>query len=139
MNTRYFALVAGIIYTIVGLMGLFGIGVMDHANMPDLVVTAQSGRLLGLFPVNVLHNLVHLVIGVWGLVAYRSFDGSRVYSKGLAIIYAILAVMGLFPVLKTTFGLIPINGNDVWLHALTAVVAAYFGWARVPARTTAHA
>lgn len=37
-------------------------------------------------------------------------------------------MMGLFPVLNTTFGLIPIFGNDVWLHAVTAIAAAYFGW-----------
>ena len=36
--------------------------------------------------------------------------------------------MGLIPGLNTTFGLIPIFGNDVWLHALTALIAAYFGW-----------
>jgi hypothetical protein len=46
----------------------------------------------------------------------------------VAIIYAVLVVMGLVPALNTTFGLIPIHGNDVWLHALLAVIAAYFGF-----------
>lgn len=36
--------------------------------------------------------------------------------------------MGLPPVLNTVFGLIPIFGHDVWLHALTALIAAYFGF-----------
>ena len=86
------------------------------------------GYLLGLFPVNVLHNLVHLVIGVLGMLAAGRAYNAVVYSRGLAVFYGLLAVMGLFPVLYTTFGLIPIFGNDVWLHGLTAAAAAYFGW-----------
>jgi hypothetical protein len=46
----------------------------------------------------------------------------------VAVIYALLTVMGLVPALYTTFGLIPLYGNDVWLHAVLALVAAYFGW-----------
>jgi hypothetical protein len=26
------------------------------------------------------------------------------------------------------FGLVPLFGNDIWLHALLAIIAAYFGW-----------
>lgn len=142
MNARTFALIAGVAYTIVGLMGLFGIGVMHHGPADHLSVDAQFGHLLGLFPVNVLHNVVHIAIGLWGLAAYSTFRASRGYSKSLAVIYGALAVMGLFPLLKTTFGLVPIYGHDVWLHAVTAAAAAYFGFSRVHApneRTTAHA
>ena len=58
------------------------------------------------------------------------------YARGWAIVYGVLAVMGLIPALHTTFGLIPIFGHDAWLHALTAVVAAYVGWfAPVETRT----
>ena len=38
--------------------------------------------------------------------------------------------MGVLPApFRSTFGLIPIYGHDVWPHALTALIAAYFGWA----------
>jgi hypothetical protein len=42
----------------------------------------------------------------------------------------VLTVMGLIGAarLHTTFGLIPLYGHDVWLHALLAAGAAYFGW-----------
>jgi hypothetical protein len=39
----------------------------------------------------------------------------------------------LFPATNTLFGFMPIDGHDVWLHAVTAVVAAHFGW-RLPTR-----
>ena len=37
-------------------------------------------------------------------------------------------MMGLIPVLNMTFGLIPLYGHDVWLHAGIAAMAAYFGF-----------
>lgn len=127
MPTRYFALIAGIVYALVGLMGLLGIGKMEYMGDP-LAFSTGAGTLLGLFPVNLLHDLVHLAIGVWGVASYRSYGGAKAFARGLAILYALLAIMGFIPVLRTTFGLIPIFGHDIWLHALTAAVAAYFGW-----------
>lgn len=96
--------------------------------------------LFGLFPVNVLHNLVHILFGAWGLVAARSLGAARTYARVVAIAYALLTIMGLIPATNTTFGLVPIYGHDVWLHALLAIVAAYFGFAyreptAAPART----
>jgi hypothetical protein len=126
MAARYFALIVGIVYLLVGIMGFIpGINDMAHPGMAehDLAVEAQYGFLMGLFPVNILHNLVHLAIGAWGILSYRSFRGARSYALGLGILYLLLAVMGLIPGLNTTFGLIPIFGNDVWLHAGTAVIA----------------
>jgi hypothetical protein len=139
MNVRRFALIAGILFTLVGLMGLLGIGVTPMTHGPDVAVDTQHGMLLGLFPVNILHNIVHLASGIWGLATYYRRDGERVFAKGLAVIYAVFAVMGLFPGLNTMFGLVPMYGHDIWLHGLTAAVAAYFGWADVPVRTTNRA
>jgi hypothetical protein len=75
---------------------------------------------------------VHILFGLWGLFVFARFDASRVYARSVAIIYAILTIMGLIPNLNTTFGLIPLYGNNIWLHALIAIVAAVFGFA--PAR-----
>jgi Domain of unknown function (DUF4383) len=71
---------------------------------------------------------VHIGVGIWGLVSYGNYIRARNYGRGLAIFYGVLAVMGLFPVLNTVFGLIPIFGNNIWLHAITALIAAYFGF-----------
>lgn len=128
MNIRYFAVVYGVVFLLVGIAG-FVPGLVTHpapdAAAPEAVT---HGRLLGLFPVNTLHNLVHIAFGIWGVVAYRSVSGARLYARSVAVIYAVFAVMGLIPVLNTAFGLVPLYGHDVWLHALLAAIAAYFGW-----------
>jgi hypothetical protein len=68
-----------------------------HADMPPIAVDSFYGRALGLFPVNILHNIVHLAIGVWGIVASRSVSGARLFGRGLAILYGLLAILGLIP------------------------------------------
>jgi hypothetical protein len=130
MTVRYFALVLGIIFLLIGIMGFIPAFVTHPADTHALTVHASHGYLLGLFPVNVLHNLVHILFGIWGIAAYGTgFDASRVYARSVAIVYALVTIMGLIPGLNTVFGLMPIHGNDIWLHAVIAVAAAYFGWA----------
>ena len=129
MLTRYFALVIGIVYVLAGLAG-FVPALGDERTSPDLIVDAAYRDVLGLFPANVLHHLVHLAIGILGILAYRTYAASRNYSRALAVVYAVLAVMGLIDAgnINTTFKLIPLLSHDVWLHAVTAAVAAYFGF-----------
>ena len=130
-HVRYFALVYGIVFLLGGIAGFIPGLLAPPEEGRQLAVNTGFGRLFNLFPVNALHNLVHLIFGIWGLAAYRTFSASRTYARAVAVIYGLLTVMGLIPVLNTTFGLIPIYGHDVWLHALLAIVAAYFGWAAV--------
>lgn len=137
MNARRFALVFGIIYTVVGIAGFLPpLLQAPSPEDPALAVNALHGHLLGLFPVNILHTLVHLAIGVWGLLAAKNIRASVNYARGLAIIYGVLAVMGLIPGLNTVFGLVPLHSHDIWLHAGTALIAAYFGFAHKPATET---
>jgi hypothetical protein len=108
MSTRTFALLFGIVFLAVGVLG-FVPGLLQPLHDGHPAVTGSSGQLLGLFPVNEVHNGVHILCGV-------------------AIIYAVLTVAGLVPALNTGFGFVPLYGNNIWLHAALALVAAYFGW-----------
>jgi hypothetical protein len=129
MRVETFALFSGIVYLAAGLLGLVPAALMPAPeDAPSIHVTLLHGYLLGLFPVNVLHSAVHFAIGVWGIVAERGMTSPKVYARSLAIFYGALAVMGGIPGLDTLFGLLPIHGHDIWLHAVTAALAAYFGW-----------
>jgi hypothetical protein len=125
---RRFALIFGIIYLVVGVMGFIPGLVRPAPVAPDLEVSEMYGRLLGLFPINFLHNVVHLAIGLWGALGSRTISGAVLFSRGIAITYGVLAILGLIPATNTLFGLVPIHSHDVWLHAVSALIAAYFGW-----------
>lgn len=127
---RKVALIFGIVFLLVGILGLVTPGGMGMSADPP------SAMILGLFPVNVLHNVVHLLFGVWGIVASRSWNGAKTYGQIGGVIYLVLAVLGF--VAPTTFGFIPIGGNDIWLHAVLGLVLAGVGFTAKP-ETTAPA
>lgn len=128
MSTKRFAMIAGIVYLLVGIAGFFPALLTAPDPAHNVTLNVLHGNLLGLFPVNIAHTLVHLAIGAWGVIAARSDSAAITFARSLAIIYAVLAIMGLFPRLDTVFGLIPLHSHDIWLHAGTAAIAAYFGW-----------
>jgi hypothetical protein len=138
MNTQLFARIYGIVFLIVGIGGFIPGLTQPHVH-PGLIINGSSGMELGLFPVNILHNVVHIAFGIWGLVAGQSFAAARLYARGVAVIYALLTVLGVIPATNTAFGLVPIYGNDVWLHGLLAVVAAYFGFIHKEGKAAAAA
>lgn len=131
MKTRTFALVLGLVFLAVGILGFVPRLVVMPVEQPALQVEMAHGMLFGLFPVNAVHNLVHLAFGIWGVVVWRDFAASRVYARSVTVIYAALAVLGLIPAANTLFGLVPLYGHDIWLHAVIAVASAYFGFVPV--------
>ena len=131
MTTLNFALIAGLVYLLVGIAGFVPMLLSTPPpGSPPVRFDYTYGYLFGLFPVNAAHSAVHALLGVWGLFAAQRLGRARTYAQSLAVIYGVLTIMGLIPGLNTVFGLIPIHGHDVWLHALTGVVAAYFGFGR---------
>lgn len=127
MTTRYFALILGVVYLLIGVMGLIP-GLITPVVQEGVTIETLSGNLLGIFPVNIVHTLVHLVIGVWGLVAYRSFDAARTYSRVIGVLFGVLFLMGMVPGLNTLFGLAPLHGADIFLHLITSALGLYFGF-----------
>ncbi|MFN8790540.1 MAG: DUF4383 domain-containing protein [Bdellovibrionales bacterium] len=131
MNIKKFTFWAGVAFIAAGILGFIpGILQPPHTTDPNLAVEAAHGRLFGLFPVNALHNLVHLALGVWAILASKDVASSRAYCRISAVLYGVLAIFGLFPNLNTLFGLAPLYGHDVWLHILFVIPLAYYGYVR---------
>lgn len=113
------ATLSGILFLAVAAFGFASIGRHSMMNM-------SSGMILGLFPVNSLHNVVHMLFGLWGVWAGRSASRSVTYALGSGAAYLALAVCGMFtPVL---LGMVPIGGYDVVLHLVLAVGLAGAGF-----------
>ena len=129
MKASTFALIAGFAYLAMGILGLVPVMLVPPpADAPPASFALLYGYLFGLFPVNVLHSALHLAAGFWGLCAWRQRCSAVAYARALAVLFAALAVLGVIPGADTLFGAMPIHGHDVWLHAVTALAALYFGW-----------
>lgn len=114
------AQIFGVVFLLVALVGFVSAG----TSMDPHVMTAP--RALGLFPVNTLHNIVHAIFGIWGLLASRSFGASKSYAQVSGVMYILLMVLGF--VAPDGFGLMPLGGNDVILHALLGIPLAIVGF-----------
>lgn len=112
------AQIFGIVFLLVAIAGFL---TPNGMNMD----AATPAMLMGVFPVNLLHNVVHLLFGIWGLAASRSWSGAKQYATIAGAIYLVLAILGF--VAPDGFGLVPLGGNDVWLHLVLAAALLYFG------------
>lgn len=127
--TRYFALLVGVAFTLAGIAGFIPFFTPHPPpEAPHLIINASYGLLLGLFPVNIVHNLFHFGVGLLGLLASRAYPSALQYARFLGITLGILTVMGMIPSLRTGFGLWPLYGHDIWLHGLEAVIGIYLGF-----------
>jgi hypothetical protein len=113
---RLAAVAFGVAYTLAGLAGFFATG-----------LGGAAARLL-VFDVSVLHNLVNLGLGLSGLGTYAIGSvAARAWAKGAGVVLAVMAVVGV--VLPNPFGAFPLGGADVALHAVSAAVLLYIGFA----------
>jgi hypothetical protein len=129
MKTSTFALLVGIVFLVGGLLGLVpAMLTPPPAETPPTTFTLLYGYLLGLFPMNIAHTALNLLIGAWGIAAWRGVGNPALFARALALLFGTLAVLGMMPPFNTLLGWVPIHGNDVWLHGITAALAAYFGW-----------
>jgi len=113
------ALVVGIVFLLVGIAGFVpGITTGDLAGAGH----ESMGMLLGIFQVSVLHNIVHLLFGVVGLLAANRASGSRMYLVIGGIVYFVLWIYGLFTAGHSSgANFVPLNNADNWLHLILAI------------------
>jgi len=117
---RLLAVVFGAVYVLVGLLGFTvtaGVGFFD----------TSGGLLLGLFEVNVLHNVAHLLIGAALLIAgLSSVPAARSVNTTIGAVYLLLGIVGLFLV-GSELNILAINAADNVLHFGSAAVLLAVG------------
>ena len=119
MTVQRVAQIFGWVFVLVAVWGFFVSGGSMEAG-------EHAPAILGLFPVNVLHNLAHLLLGIWGILAARSFGGAKTYAQIAGVLYLLLAVLGFID--PTAFGMIPLGGADIALHVVLGLVLAGVGF-----------
>jgi hypothetical protein len=128
------AALVGVVFLLVGILG-FVPGITTHSSDLSFAGHDSGAKLLGIFQVSILHNIVHLLFGVVGLVLAKTADGARTFLVGGGAVYLVLWVIGLIG----AGDWIPVNTADNWLHfalgagMIALGVVASRGTARTPA------
>jgi hypothetical protein len=115
------AMLVGAVFVLVGILG-FVPGITTHYGDLQFMGHDSSAKLIGLFEVSILHNIVHLLFGVAGIAAARaSASAARSYLVGGGVIYLVLWVYGLVIGMDSKANFVPVNNADNWLHLLLGI------------------
>jgi hypothetical protein len=106
----------GIIFVLVGILGF----------IPGVT---SNGHLLGIFEVNTLHNIIHLLSGIIAFMCAGSVSGAKSFFKIFGVIYGIVTIVGFLQG-NSVLGLFGVNAADNVLHLLISVIALVLGFTR---------
>lgn len=109
------AVAAGAVFVIVGILG-FTPGITSQYDQMQFAGHDSDALLLGLFQVSFLHNFVHLLYGIAGLVMGRSYSGAKSYLTVGGVLYLVLWIYGVVIDHDSAGNFVPFNAADNWLH-----------------------
>lgn len=119
---RLVATIFGAVYILVGLLGFAVTGGVDF-------LATEGNLLLGIFMVNPLHNIAHLLIGAALLFAgLASARAAKTVNVIVGATYLLLGIVGFFLV-GTALNILALNTFDHFLHLASALVLLGVGLA----------
>jgi ABC-type transport system involved in multi-copper enzyme maturation permease subunit len=111
------AALVGIVFLAVGVLGFIP-GITTNYSSMAFASHDSTAKLLGLFQVSILHNIVHLLFGVAGLALARTIRGAKNFLIVGGVIYLVLFIYGLAVPMNSSANFVPVNGADNVLHLL---------------------
>ncbi|PRX97802.1 DUF4383 domain-containing protein [Allonocardiopsis opalescens] len=117
---RLAALVYGIVFLLIGVLG-FVPGITTGYDTMQFAGHHSEALLMGVFQVSILHNIVHLLFGIAGLLMARTAALAKSFLIGGGVVYALLWLYGLVIDHESPANFVPLNTADNWLHFLLAV------------------
>ena len=134
-NVQRAAQAVGAVFVLVGILGFIP-GITDNYGALGAAGHESGALLLGVFQVSVLHNIVHLLFGVAGLLLARTPAQARNYLIGGGAVYLVLWLYGLLIDHDSAANFVPLNNADNWLHLVLGLGMIALGL--VLSRSTAH-
>jgi len=110
------AMLVAVTFVLVGVLGFIP-GITTHYGDLSFAGDDSGAKLLGIFQVSILHNLVHILFGVAGLALARSMEGAKQYLVGGGVVYLALWILGIVGGADW----IPTNTAGNWLHLALGV------------------
>jgi hypothetical protein len=120
------SLYAGLVGAVLVVAGIVGFFYSASFGAPGSV-----DEVLGLLDVNAWHNLVHILTGALGLLAFAAgARAARTYALAFGAIYIAIAIWGfVIGSGESILGFIPINTEDNLLHVVLGVLGIGAGLA----------
>jgi Domain of unknown function (DUF4383) len=130
------AMLVGATFLLVGVLGFIP-GITTHYSDLSFAGHDSGAQLLGIFQVSILHNIVHLLFGVVGIVLAKAPDTARTFLIGGGVVYLALWLLGIVG----GGDWIPVDTADNWLHFVLGVgmIGLGFVTGREVSRRTATA
>ncbi len=121
----------GAVYLLVGVLGFAVTGGVGF-------IASDGGLLLGIFEVNPLHNMAHLLIGAALLIAGLSgARPARTANTTVGAVYLLLGIVGFF-IASTPLNILALNTADHFLHLASAIVLLGVGLSADKSATASH-
>lgn len=120
------ALLVGLVFLVAGVGGFIP-GITTNAGDIALYGHESPAMLLGIFQVSVLHNIIHLVFGIAGLVLANT--AAKVYLVGGGVIYLVTWLYGVVIDPASALNFVPLDDADNWLHLGLGLGMAMLGLA----------
>jgi hypothetical protein len=125
------ALVVAAVFVLVGVLGFIP-GITSDYDALSFAGHHSEAKLLGIFQVSILHNIVHLLFGLAGFALARTVSGARLYLIGGGAIYLVLWLYGLIVGQDSSANFVPVNSADDWLHLVLGLGMIGLGLALTP-------
>lgn len=125
-NVQKSSLLAGVAVFVVGVLGFIP-GITANYGTLAFAGHGSEAMLLGIFQVSVLHNLIHLLSGVAGVLMSRRPLPARNFLIGAGVAYMVLWTVGQFLALDSPVNILPVNSADNWLHLFLGMALIGFG------------
>lgn len=112
--------VVGAVFLLVGILGFIPGITTNYASL-GVAGHMSEAMLLGVFQVSILHNIVHMLFGVAGILMGRTALQAKNFLLYGGIVYLVLWIYGLLIGHETAANFVPVNTADNWLHFLLGV------------------
>lgn len=114
------SIVFGVVFLVVGLAGFIPGLTTDYDRLGTF--GGVAAKLLGIFGVNWLENVTHLLYGAAGLAAASTAARSRQYFLFGGVLYAIVGIYGVATGVHSDANILGVNEAGNVLHFVLAVV-----------------
>lgn len=125
-NLQTAAAVVGATFLAVGVLGFIP-GITTNFDSLTFAGQESEAKLLGIFQVSALHNIVHILFGIAGLAMAKTISGAKTFLVAGGVVYLALFLYGLVLPQDGAANFVPVNMADNLLHLVLGIAMIGLG------------